>query len=244
MTANIKIEGSGVYCCVYYLEPDVFDEIINVNVENTAQSRFNLIEKSCSSKQLVSKGFFANTDKEITQVSFIDEDGKALPLGYMDLDCAYTRLYENNTFDPKDHQICVVIYDEFKNGVTTIPVEIGKKFEPEMLSYVLNPIGHSDEGDLWEMTTNQSLFVEDSSEDKEGNITKYDFEDYVDGIKYDGKIYQSDNLTFNTAHSRLWIWKYDKEISSFGLDYLTSVKIDWGFRGQAGPTIIHQKANK
>ena len=59
-------------------------------------------------------------------------------------------------------------------------------------------------------------------------------------IEYDGKIFQLDNLTFNTAHSRLWVWKYDKEISSFGLDYLTSAKINWGFRGQAGPTIVHQ----
>ena len=79
----------------------------------------------------------------------------------MDVDCAYTRLHENNTFDPKDHQTCVVIYDEFKNGVSTIPVGIGKRFEPEKLSYILKSIGHSDDGDLWEMTTNQSLFLED-----------------------------------------------------------------------------------
>ena len=162
----------------------------------------------------------------------------------MDVDCAYTRLHENNTFDPKDHQTCVVIYDEFKNGVSTIPVGIGKRFEPEKLSYILKPIGHSDDGDLWEMTTNQSLFLEDSYEDKEGNSTKIDFEFYIDGINYDGKIFELDNLTFNTAHSRLWVWKYDKEISSFGLDYLTSAKMDWGFRGQAGPTIIHEKSDK
>ena len=103
MKTKIKIEGCGVYCCVYYLEQNVFDEIINVNIQNIPESRFNLIEKNCSSKQLVSKGFFANTDKKVTQVSFIDRDGKALPLGYMDVDCAYTRLHENNTFDPKDH---------------------------------------------------------------------------------------------------------------------------------------------
>ena len=91
-----------------------------------------------------------------------------------------------------------------------------------------------------EITTNQNLFVEDSYKDKEGNSVKHDFEFYVDGIEYDGKIFQLDNLTFNTAHSRLWVWKYDKEISSFGLDYLTSAKINWGFRGQAGPPIVHQ----
>ena len=243
LTTNIKIEGSGVYCCVYYIEPDVFEEIINVNIQNIPRSRFNLIEKRCSSKQLVSKGFFANSNKKITQVSLIDRYGKSLPLGYIDLDCATTLdnlTTINKTFDPKDHQICVVIYDEFKDGVSTIPIRIGKRFEPEKLLYILKPIGHSDEGNLWEMTTNQGLFVEDSYKDKEGNSVKHDFEFYVDGIEYDGKVFQLDNLTFNTAHSKLWVWKYDKEISSFGLDYLTSAKINWGFRGQAGPTIVHQ----
>ena len=46
----------------------------------------------------------------------------------------------NNTFDPKDHQICVVIYDEFKDGVSTIPIRIGKRFEPEKLLYILKPL--------------------------------------------------------------------------------------------------------
>lgn len=134
MTTNIKIEGTGVHCCVYYLEPDVFEEIINANVQKIPGSRFNLIEKHCSSKQLLSKGFFAHTNKKVTKVSFIDRNGKALSLGYINVDSAYTRLDENNTFDPKNHQICVVIYDKFKNGVSTIPFGIGKRFEPEKLS--------------------------------------------------------------------------------------------------------------
>lgn len=89
------------------------------------------------------------------------------------------------------------------------------------------------------MTTNQNLFVEE-----EGNSAKLDFEFYVDGIVYDGKFFQLDNLTFNTSHSKLWVWKYETEIGAFNLDYLSSAKIDWGFRGQAGPIIINQKINK
>ena len=65
LTTNIKIEGSGVYCCVYYIEPDVFEEIINVNIQNIPRSRFNLIEKRCSSKQLVSKGFLLTPIKRL-----------------------------------------------------------------------------------------------------------------------------------------------------------------------------------
>ena len=64
MTTNIKIEGSGVYCCVYYIEPDVFEEIINENIQNIPGSRFNFIEKRCSSKQLVNKAYKKNISKQ------------------------------------------------------------------------------------------------------------------------------------------------------------------------------------
>ena len=42
MTTNIKIEGSGVYCCVYYIEPNVFEETEGIELLRVIGANINL----------------------------------------------------------------------------------------------------------------------------------------------------------------------------------------------------------
>ena len=113
-----------------------------------------------------------------------------------------------------------------------------KEFDESAICYVTKPIGHADEGPLWEMTVNQSLFVEDSYKDADGNTISSDFEFYLDAIEYKGVDYELNNLSFENAHSRLWVWQYNSETADFELDYLTSANIDGGYRSEPGHTII------
>ena len=240
----IKIEGHGVYCCVYYIDQEDFYEIANTNLNDVTtdevQSRFSLVEENCTSKQIISKGFFCNSTKYQFKISGVDEVGQTMIISF---DENNLKSASNNFIAPKNNQICVVVYDEFQNGVTTIPIS-NKALDVEKLLYITKDIPpHESEGgqkDLWEMTTNQSLFAEDSWEDSEGRTQYSDSEFYLDAIQYDDKVFVLDNLSFKDAHSRVWVWKHNDETGGFELDYLTSQKIDWGFRGQAGPVIIKE----
>ena len=42
MTTNIKIEGSGVYCCVYYIQPNVFEETEGIELLRVIGTNINL----------------------------------------------------------------------------------------------------------------------------------------------------------------------------------------------------------
>ena len=236
----IRITGKGTYCCVYYIDREDFDEIINADFEamGVEDSRFDLLEVNCSAKHVISKGFFANTGDMLAQVSLMVESNEPIFLPQLTIEDMPSRSLMPNSTDPEKSQICVVTYDAFQNGVSEVSIDLNEEFDESAICYVTKPIGHADDGPLWEMTVNQSLFVEDSYEDADGNIISSDFEFYLDAIEYKGVDYELNNLSFENARSRLWVWQYNSETEEFELDYLTSANVDWGYRSESGSTII------
>ena len=237
----IRIAGKGTYCCVYYLDQEDFDEIVNADLEamGASDSRFDLLEANCSAKHVISKGFFANTSDSLAQVTLVCEDKAPVILPKLTLEEMPSHTRGPTSTDPENSQICVVVCDEFQDGVSEVSLGLSDEFDSDALYYVIRAIGHSDDGALWEMTTNQGLFVEDSWEDAHaGNTVTSDHEFYLDAIEYKGVVYELDGLRFENAHSRLWIWRHNTETDCFELDYLTSANVDWGYRGQSGPVVI------
>ena len=102
----IRITGKGTYCCVYYLDREDFDEIVNADFEamGVEDSRFDHLEVNCSAKHVISKGFFANTEDTLAQVSLLVENNEPIFLPQLIYEDMPSRCLMPTSIDPEKSQ--------------------------------------------------------------------------------------------------------------------------------------------
>lgn len=222
----LKLEGKGIVCDVYYVALDKFADL-TVEAETKGLGLSSLITKYCDWHASVSRGFFS--DNPDTTCSFINDTGelssftmgdhelweKILDEKSDDLDFFVVQS-SNDSPEPTESQICLVVYSEFEHGTSATSLPVAAKDSLKGLRFITQSVDF--EGFIRRVTYEENIVGSE----------EYNFaESAIMGIEFHGQHFEIASPTFEKARTRIWLYKFDEHENSHQLDFVESKKIKW-----------------
>jgi hypothetical protein len=234
-----EISGKGIVCNVYYIEREVLDDISKL-VTEFGPSLKQLLQEHSEYIVNVSKGFFS--DNSLSKFNFKMSSGKTIGqdifekrVAKMADDDGEAGEYFEEGEDPRDFkfvnhyprskditesQVAIIEYHEFENGVSTLEIPCEDKDKIMAMRLMCDNVdaqGPAGEEDLATTATYGENVV--GGEEYEGA------EWPIMSVELDGEIYPLPEAKFDSSHSRVWLWVYDEENKTHGLDFFGSQEL-------------------
>ena len=234
-----EISGKGIICNVYYIEREALDDISELVTEFGPSLKQMLQERSDYIVN-VSKGFFS--DNSLSEFNFKMSSGETIGQDFFEKRVAEMALkddeageyFEEGT-DPRDFksvnndprskditesQVAIIEYHEFENGVSTLEIPCEDKDKIMAMKLMCDSVdrpGPSGDVDLATKATYGESIV--------GGEEYGGAEWPIMGVELDGEIFPLSEAKFDRSHSRVWLWVYDEEDKTHGLDFFGSQEL-------------------
>jgi hypothetical protein len=234
-----EISGKGIVCNVYYIEREVLDDISELVTERGPSLKQMLQERSDYIVN-VSKGFFSDNslskfnfkmssgetigqdifEKRVAEIALQDDEvGEYFEEGEDPRDFKFFNHYPRSK-DITESQVAIIEYHEFENGVSTLEIPCEDKDKIMAMRLMCDNVdaqGPAGEEDLATTATYRENVV--------GGEEYEHAELPIMSVELDGEIYPLPEAKFDSSHSRVWLWVYDEEDKTHGLDFFGSQEL-------------------